>query len=205
MAKTKKSKPRKNKGDSPAISFAKKYDSYNSLVAAINRGELTEKDIRKVYSSFRKRINEQVKRTQASDIPFLPGNAPYMSKAENLITGRDLVHEVAKGLRYYHSKSYSRAQRVAQRATAISKLAEHGIVITVDQWDDWRRFSQWLEASSFATLYDSDSDVSQEVFGDAPQATGEDWKVAFLRWMKKNDKQKYQEYIALHPEDAIND
>lgn len=203
MSKKKTIKPRK--GDSPAIQFAKKYDSYNSLVAAINRGEISEKDIRKVYSSFRKRINEQVKRTQASDIPFLPGTSPYMSKAEYLITGRDLVHEVAKGLRYYHSKSYSRAQRVAQRATAIEKLAEHGIVITVDQWDDWRRFSQWFESSSFSAIYDSDSAASQEVFKTDPTATGEDWKKAFLRWMKKNNKQKYKEYIALHPEDVIND
>lgn len=155
----------------------KKVSARNELIAALNKGKISEKDLRRVYSSFRKQINAQVTKIQKSDITFLPGTAPTLKKAANIITTRDLVNEIAQGLQFYHSQSYSRKQRVAQRATAVARLNARGIDITVEQWDDWRRFIQWFHATEYAAMYDSDSSEVQEVF-DAG-ADSQDWERLF--------------------------
>lgn len=171
--------------------------AYNELVAALNKGEITEKDLRQTYSRFRSQIMKQVKKVQSSDIKFLPGTAPTMRKAANLITTRDLVHEIATGLQWYHSKSYSIKQRKEQRRVAIEKLAEHGIKIKASQWDEWRRFMQWFKASSFAAIYDSDSPVTQLVFNSEEASSSEEWIALFLDWMKKNDIANYNKYMEM--------
>ena len=176
----------------------RKYQNYNELVSALNKGDITEKDLKRVYSSFRKQIMSQIKSIEKSDIAFLPGTAPIMRKAANLITTRDLVHEIATGLRFYHSKSYTKSQRKEQRRLAIEKLAEHGIHINESQWDEWRRFMQWFNHTSFATIYDSDSAVTQEVFNNETASTAEEWETLFLEWMKKNDIANYNKYMELH-------
>lgn len=171
--------------------------AYNDLIVALNKGEITEKDLRKKYSAFRKQIMSQIKNIENSDIKFLPGTAPTMRKAANLITTRDLVHEIATGLQFYHSKSYSRAQRKEQRKLAIEKLAEHGINIKESQWDEWRRFMQWFKSSSFAAIYDSDSAVTQMVFNSEEASTAQEWETLFLEWMKHNDIANYNKYMEL--------
>lgn len=171
--------------------------AYNDLVVALNKGEITEKDLRKKYSGFRKQIMSQIKRIEKSDVKFLPGTAPTMRKAKNLITTRDLVHEIATGLQWYHSKSYSVEQRKEQRRVAIEKLAEHGIKIKASQWDEWRRFMQWFKSSSFAAIYDSDSAVTQLVFNSEAASTSQEWETLFLEWMKNNDAANYNKYMEL--------
>lgn len=171
--------------------------AYNDLVVALNKGEITEKDLRKKYSEFRKQIMSQIKSIEKSDIKFLPGTAPIMRKAANLITTRDLVHEIATGLQFYHSKSYSKQQRKEQRRLAIEKLAEHGINIKESQWDEWRRFMQWFKSSSFAAIYDSDSASTQMVFNSEEASTAQEWETLFLEWMKHNDVANYNKYMEL--------
>lgn len=158
----------------------RKYTGKNDLIAALNKGVISEKDLRKVYSSFRKQINAQVKNIQKSDIKFLPGTAPTMRKAANVITTRDLVSEIAQGLRFYHSKSYSRPQRVEQRRKSIEALAARGINIPIDRWDEWREFMQWFYHTEYAAKYDSDSGIVMEVFEQGSCAA--EWERAFREW-----------------------
>lgn len=174
-----------------------KRSAYNDLVSALNRGEITERDLRRKYSDFRKQIMSQIARIEKSDIKFLPGTAPTMRKASNLITTRDLIHEIATGLQFYHSKSYSKTQRREQRRLAIEKLGEHGIHIKESQWDEWRRFMQWFKSSSFAAIYDSDSAVTQLVFNSEAASTSQEWEALFLEWMKHNDAANYNKYMEL--------
>lgn len=158
----------------------RKYQNYNDLVAALNKGAITEKDLRKVYSSFRKQIMGQIKTIQKSDIKFLPGTAPTMRKVANIITSRDLVHEIATGLRFYHSRSYTRKQRVEQRQKAVEALSARGIDIPLERWDEWRQFMQWFYHTEYSALYDSDSDAVQEVFEQGSNA--HEWERAFKEW-----------------------
>lgn len=158
----------------------RKYGGKNELVAALNKGEITEKDLRRVYSSFRKQIMSQIKSIEKSDIGFLPGTAPVMRKAANIITTRDLVSEISQGLRFYHSKSYTRKQRVEQRDKAIQALAARGIDISPDRWNEWREFMQWFYHTEYSAIYDSDSDVVMEVFEQGSSA--QEWERAFREW-----------------------
>lgn len=163
-----------------------KSNAYIEIEADLLLGNITHKELKQVYTRFRKRIMSQVARTRNSDIGFLPGNEPYMKKVSELENNRDMVHQIADALRYYNSKSYTRKQRLEQRATAIAKLAEHGIHISPDQWDDWRRFIQWFKHTEFASKYDSDSQVTQEVFQKGSNA--EEWEKAFREYIAEEEK-----------------
>ena len=158
----------------------RKYRNYNELVSALNKGTITEKELKGVYSSFRKQIMGQIKSIQKSDITFLPGTAPTMRKVADLITTSDWVHEIATGLRFYHSQSYTRKQRVEQRQKAINILASRGIDIPLERWYDWRRFMAWFNHTEYAAKYDSDSGVVMEVFEQG--ASAQEWERAFREW-----------------------
>lgn len=165
------------------LSQLRKYTSRNELIAALNKGSITEKDLRGVYSAFRKQINAQAARIDKSDIPFLPGSNPSMRKLKNIITTRDLVSEIADGLRFYHSKSYSRKGRVAQRQAAIKALNAHGINISVDNWGKWREFMEWFKHTEYSVLYDSDSEITMDVFNGG--ATVEQWERIFADFARR--------------------
>lgn len=171
-----------------------KYHNKYELVQALDRGIITEKDLSRVYSSFRKRINAQVKTIEKSDIQFLPGTSPWMSKKVNLVTTDAMVNQISQGLRFIHGASYSLKQRREQRRVAVAKLRERGINITEKDWNDWRRFMAWFKRTEFSALYDSDSQVTQEVFSAEKAATSADWEKAFLDWMKENDPKKYEQW-----------
>lgn len=176
-----------------------KYHNKAELVSALDRGEITEKDLSRVYSRFRKRINAQVKNImENSDIPFLEGMSPWMSKKVNLVTTNALVDQIAQGLRFITGKSYTIPQRKEQRRLAVAKLREHGIFINEKDWGEWRRFMAWFKRTEFAALYDSDSMVTQVVFNEEPTATSTDWEKAFLDWMKENDPDKYAQWVKTH-------
>lgn len=164
-----------------------KYGGKNAILAAIKRGEVTEAELRDKYSDFRKQIMSQVKNVQSSDIPFLPGSVPSMKKARNLVGERDLINELAEGLRFYHSKSYTRKQRVAQRTMALQKMKEHGIDITPDRYDDWRRFMQWFTHTEYATIADSDQKETLDIFEQG--STVEEWERLFKEY-KENYRKK---------------
>ena len=172
-----------------------KYKSKKDLVSALNRGEITEKELSRVYSSFRKRNNAQIKSIQGSDIPFLPGTVPYMSKKINIVTTSALVDQISSGLRFFHSKSYTKTQRKEQRRVAVAKLAEHGIHIAESEWGSWRRFMAWFHQTEFASLYDSDSDATQEIFNANPKATGVDWQRLFIDWMRENEPERFRKWV----------
>ena len=154
--------------------------AYLELVADLDRGKITEKELWGVYSRFRKTIMAQVRKIEKSDIGFLPGTEPYMREKTKLVTTRDMVHEIADALRFYHSKSYSRPQRVAQRAAAIQALKAHGIDIPLERWDDWRRFMQWFYHTEYAALYDSDSEITLQVLANGNNSL--EWERLFMEY-----------------------
>lgn len=175
-----------------------KYHNKVELVRAIDKGEITERDLSKIYSRFRSRINAQVKRVQGSDIQFLPGQSPWMSKKVNLVTTDALVNQIAQGLRFFHSQSYSLTQRREQRRVAVARLREHGINISEKDWNEWRKFMAWFKRTEFAMLYDSDSAVTQAVFNEEKTATSIEWEHAFIDWMRENEPQQYDKWVKTH-------
>lgn len=175
-----------------------KYHNKRELVSAIDRGEISEKDLSRVYSSFRSRINAQVKRVQGSDIPFLQGTSPWLSKKANLVTTDAMVNQISQGLRFFHSKTYSITQRKEQRRIAVAKLKEQGIDISEKDWGLWRRFMAWFKQTEFSALYDSDSTVTQVVFNTEKTASSAEWERAFSEWMKDNDPRNYARWRSTH-------
>ena len=157
-----------------------RYGNYNNLVAAVERGEVSVKEIRSAYSRLRTRINRQVKAIAKSDVGFSRGEMYYFRKARDLVTTRDVLHEVADAIRFANSARYTIRGRREIRDKAIETLQARGVNVTAATWWEWIDFITWFKSSAYSALYDSDSSVVQEVFeeGSNPQ----EWERMFREW-----------------------
>lgn len=156
------------------------YGNYNNLAAAVERGEVSVKDIRSAYSRLRSRANRQVKAISKSDVGFSRGEMNYFRTVRNLVTTRDLLHEVADAIRFANSARYTIRGRREIRDKAIETLQARGINVTAATWMEWIDFITWFKSTAYSALYDSDSSVVQEIFeqGSNPQ----EWERMFREW-----------------------
>lgn len=156
------------------------YKSRSELVKALDSGKITEKQLRGVYSSFRRQIMSQVKNLEQRGLGFSGGARPSLRYARNLTTTRDLVAEIAEGLRFYHGGAYTVAQRRARKAKTIQTLQKHGFNVTESNFNEWTEFMNWFKLSEFSARYDSDSEVTLEVFDAGANAA--EWERFFREW-----------------------
>jgi hypothetical protein len=156
------------------------FNNYNNLAAAVERGEVSITDVRKAYSGLRSIANRQVKAIAKSDVGFSRGEMNYFRSVRNLVTTRDLLHEVADLIRFYNSSRYSIKDRRATRDKTIATLNKRGIDVTKETWKEWIDFITWFKASAYSALYDSDSSVVQEVFEEGSNA--QEWERLFKEW-----------------------
>ena len=156
------------------------FKNYNNLAAAVERGEVSIKDIRRAYSGLRSIANRQVRAIAKSDVGFSRREMNYFRSISNLVTTRDLLHEVADLISFYNSKRYSIKERRATRDKTIDTLNKHGINVTKETWWEWINFITWFKASAYSALYDSDSSVVQEVFEEGSNA--QEWERLFKEW-----------------------
>ena len=162
-----------------------KYENSKQVTAALNKGLITEKDLIDAYRRLRSDVMSNIRRIQKSDIPFLTGKIPAPPTIKD-ITGvfgvdkRALLRETGQMLKFLHSKSYTRKQRVTQRKLAIESLEKRGIYITVNEWGKWREFMEWFKHTEYSALYDSDSQITQDVFEEGSNST--EWDRLFKEW-----------------------
>ena len=136
----------------------------NEVIAALNKGELSNKELRKAYSALRKQVMKQIRTISKSSIPFVKGEKPYFMKTRNIVTERELVSQTAEMLHFIHSKRYSTKDRAATKRKTLTTLRNHGINISDSEYLKWVRFITWFKNSAYAALYDSDSEVVLDVF-----------------------------------------
>ena len=167
----------------------KKYTSRNQLAADIKKGKITEKELVSVYSRMRKNVMAQIKKIQKSDIPFLAGKVPAPPTVKELrgalgVNQRALLYETAEMLKFVQGKSYTLPQRKAQRKKAVEILQARGINITESEWGKWREFIEWFRHTEYSALYDSDSEVTQEIFEQGSSSL--EWDKLFKEWIAKH-------------------
>lgn len=156
------------------------FKNYNNLAAAVERGEVSIKDIRRAYTGLRRIANRQVKAIAESDVGFSRGEMNYFRAVRNLVTTRDLIHEVADLISFYNSKRYSIKERRVTRDKTIDTLNKRGINVTKETWGEWINFITWFKASAYSALYDSDSSIVQDVFEEGSNA--QEWERLFKEW-----------------------
>ena len=162
----------------------KRTNPYNQLVSAIDRGEISVKDLKSAYSRLRSKVNKQAKTVSKSDVGYAKGETPYFRTLKNMPLTRDLVHEAAQAIAFYTGARYSIAQRRETRDKAIATLAKRGIYLSKNDWMEWVNFMQWFQHSEYAALYDSDSEVVQDIFEQG--STAQEWERAFREWKANN-------------------
>ena len=168
----------------------KSFENKAQIAKAIKAGTYTESELRREYTKLRNQIVKQIKRTQASDIPYLPGKAPTPPTIKELtgplgVNMQQMIYEAGQMVKLLHSKGYTRAGRVAQRKEAVAQLRKHGINIDIDDWGKWRRFMEWFKHTEFSALYDSSSEVTLDVFAQGSNAA--EWEKLFKEWSNRND------------------
>ena len=171
------------------VESLKKYTSRNQLAADIKKGKISEKELVSAYSRMRKNVMAQIKKIQKSDIPFLAGKVPAPPTVKELtgamgINQKALLYETAEMLKFVQGKSYTLPQRKLQRKKAVKILNERGINITESEWGKWREFIEWFRHTEYAALYDSDSDVTQEIFEQGSSSL--EWDKLFKEWIAEH-------------------
>lgn len=161
----------------------KSFKTRNELIAALNRGEFTEKQLRSAYSKLRSNVLKQVKAIEKSEIGFVRGEKPNPRALKNLWGEGSLVSEVMDTLRFVNSKSYSIKSRLETRTKTLQTLAKRGIYIPRQDYLKWVEFIQWFRMSEYAALYDSDSDVTQDIFAEGYDS--DDWERLFREYVSK--------------------
>lgn len=171
------------------VESLKKYTSRNQLAADIKKGKISEKELLSAYSRMRKNVMAQIKKIQKSDIPFLAGKVPAPPTIKELtgamgINQRALLYETAEMLKFVQGKSYTLPQRKVQRKKAVEILNARGINITESEWGKWREFIEWFRHTEYAALYDSDSEVTQEIFEQGSNSL--EWDKLFKEWIAEH-------------------
>ena len=171
------------------VESLKKYTSRNQLAADIKKGKISEKELVSAYSRMRKNVMAQIKKIQKSDIPFLAGKVPAPPTVKELtgalgINQKALLYETAEMLKFVQGKSYTLPQRKVQRKKAVEILNARGINITESEWGKWREFIEWFRHTEYAALYDSDSEVTQEIFEQGSSSL--EWDKLFKEWIAEH-------------------
>lgn len=168
------------------IESLKKYTSRKQLAADIKKGVITEKELASAYSRIRKNVMAQIRKIQKSEIPFLAGKIPAPPTIKELrgplgVDTKALLYETAEMLKFVKGKSYTMPQRKEQRRKAVAALKARGIEINEADWGKWREFIEWFKHTEYAALYDSDSEVTLEVFEQGSNST--EWNKLFREWV----------------------
>lgn len=168
------------------VESLKKYTGRKQLAADINKGVITEKELASAYSRLRKNVMAQIRKIQKSDIPFLSGKIPAPPTIKDLrgplgINTKALLYETSEMLKFVKGKSYTMPQRREQRRKAVEALKARGIEISVADWGKWREFIEWFTNTEYAALYDSDSEVTMEVFEQGSNSF--EWNKLFKEWI----------------------
>lgn len=179
------------------VESLKKYKNRTQLAADLRKGIITEKDLVSAYSRMRKNVMAQIKKIQKSDIPFLAGKIPAPPTVKDLtgalgINQKALLYETAEMLKFVRGKSYTMPQRREQRRKAVEALRARGIEIKETDWGKWREFIEWFKHTEYAALYDSDSEVTLDVFEHGSNST--EWNKLFREWVNKGpyDERDYK-------------
>lgn len=171
------------------VASLKKYTSRNQLAADLKKGKISEKELVSAYSRMRKNVMAQIKKIQKSDIPFLAGKVPAPPTVKELtgalgVNQKWLLYETVEMLKFVQGKSYTLPQRKVQRKKAVEMLNARGINITESEWGKWREFIEWFRHTEYAALYDSDSDVTQEIFEQGSSSL--EWDKLFKEWIAEH-------------------
>ena len=171
------------------VEYLKKYTGRKQLAADINKGVITEKELASAYSRLRKNVMAQIRKIQKSDIPFLAGKVPAPPTIKDLrgplgVNTKALLYETSEMLKFVKGKSYTMPQRKEQRRKAVAALNARGIEINESDWGKWREFIEWFKNTEYAALYDSDSDVTQEIFEQGSSSL--EWDKLFKEWIAEH-------------------
>lgn len=153
--------------------------TYNQLVTALSKGEITEKELRRQYTVYSNLANAQIKRIEKSDVPFYT-DKPFFMKSRNIVTTRALLHEIASLNKFTSSKNYTLSGRRATREKTLNTLRErYGISLSGDEYGRFIRFMEWFKNTELAVKYDSDADIVVDVFEATEGASPTQWEKLF--------------------------
>lgn len=139
--------------------------TFSKLGDLLASEKITEKELRKYYSYYRKRANEAIKRINKSDVPFAREEEPLFRPLKNLVLTSHLLHEIADLNKFLNSKQSTITSRKRSRNLAINTLRERGFnFVNTSNFFDFQQFMKWFKSTEYSMLFDSDSAVTESVF-----------------------------------------
>lgn len=174
--------------------------SYQELGKAVVKGDYALKDLRKAYTQMRDiamkrigRITSEKNVKQFGKPNLYMENGEYFRKTKNIVSGQELLKEIADVSKFLKGKSSTVTGLREIREQTINRMQEEGFDIDESNYLDFRKFMAWFKASEYAKLYDSDSPVVSEVFN-SEKASPEEWKKAFEEFSRYERNTHVRQY-----------
>lgn len=169
--------------------------SYNQIGRMITTGEVSEAQLRKVFTERRRTAMDRVRNitSESARAEFGTREREKFLPSKDLPTVSALAHELADVNRFLANKESTITGLKINRQSRIEKLQKQGFDINEKNYADFFDFMNWFKQSEYAMKYDSSSDEVQEVFSAADNATPADWMRLFNEYKdsRNNRRKKY--------------
>ena len=168
--------------------------SYNQLGRMLTAGEVSEAQLRKVYTERRRTAMDRVRNitSDSAKAEFGTHEREKFLPVKDLPTTAALVHELADVSRFLANRESTITGLKINRQRRIEKLQKQGFDINERNYADFFDFMNWFKQSEYAMKYDSSSDEVQEVFSAADNATPADWMRLFNEYKNSRNSERKQ-------------
>ena len=155
--------------------------SYNELVKAVKKGDVTVSQLQNFYSGIRQTAKSRSRAVSKEAITKEVGSQetpdlPTMREIKHKPT--DLMHAIVDAASFVRAKRSTPSGLKYQREVEIKVLGQYGIdFVNETNYGKWREFYKWFSASKYVEFYDSNDEVVQTVFEQG--ATPAEWAALF--------------------------
>lgn len=168
--------------------------TYNKAIYGLTGGYLEVADVLRSYNTQRRKVLQNIKAVQQSEIPFRRSeNIPSLPTAAQLAKRgslEDIAHAVADVNRLLKTETVE--ARRASRKKALESLHEGGRwgFVQDKNFSQFADFMEWFRENMVNQLLDSKDTVVQEFMRDRASkkrpASQRSWARIFVKWLKDN-------------------
>lgn len=168
--------------------------TYNKAIYGLTGGYLEVADVLRSYNTQRRKVLQNIKAVQQSEIPFRRSeNIPSLPTAAALAKSgslEDIAHAVADVNRLLKTETVE--ARRASRKKALESLHEGGRwgFVQDKNFAQFADFMEWFRENMVNQLLDSKDTVVQEFMRDRASkkrpASQRSWARIFVKWFKDN-------------------
>lgn len=163
------------------------YTSFNKMSADLARGYIDTDQMLASYTSLVKIARARVSKTMKSALPYGKGHIPTFKSPMNIITESELAHEYTDVVKFLLRENTTQTGRMKQFRQVQKLLRKQGFNLSPRNFQKFVNFMDWFYSSSYAGKYDSNADITVEVFNKSGKTSPSQWNRLFKEYQESGD------------------